>query len=349
MNQYIRNNEILKGFLKKPLTLGISILFFIAAIVPNIYLVVKMISSGIFDSTALCVYSLLAVLPAVAFLNLFINGRNSKSNKRLNTPLILIYMYTVLSVFLPVAFFTYWMFSYAIEKNEFAFILSTIFVAAFLIPVLILLGLQFVSMLVTFHSIRKSANGIYLSRKGSVLMGVTSFVIAAAVILITMYFIDTTSYSRILNYSNMFDSVMLTLESAVLLALFVCLGIWSLMYSGAIKKAAVHLYGTKKTTVKAQTLADTQAAQQRIFTNDKAQKTNDFVPQKPFDTDINLIAEPTAYEKPDVFALPLQDEPNPYKSGNPVQKNNQQEETPDHINFQNPYENFVPQNPFNDF
>lgn len=348
MGQYNRNTEILKDFFRKPLTLVISILYFISAIIPNIFLITKMITSGVYDSAVLCAYSLLTILPAVAFLNLFVQGRKALVVNRLNAPLILMYIYTALSVLVPVGFSVYLIFSYITEEIEFAFWLFSAVLLILIIPVLILLVLQFVSMLITFHSIRKSANGIYLCRKGSVFMGVIGFLTASAVILITFYFIDSTSYSRLLNYSSIFDIVMLMIESAVLVALFICLGIWSLMYSSTIQKAAVYLHGTdKKFVSKALTLADAEKAKEHSD-NVVVRNPDYFVPQNPFDNHMKPSTESRSYQAPDVFALPRQNEPNPYGNKNSAQDRNRQrqEEKPNHINYQNPYENFVPQNPF---
>lgn len=348
MGRYNRNTEILKGFFRKPLTLVISILYFLSAIIPNIYMITKMVSSGVYDSAGFCAYSLLMILPAAAFLNLFIQGRKASQISRLNAPLILFYIYTVLSVLAPVGFSAYLVYSYAVNENELAFWLFSALLVVLIIPVLILIVLEFVSTLITLHSIRKSANGIYLCRKGSVFMGVTSFLAASAVILITLYFIDTSSYSRVLDYSSMFDSVMLLLESAVLVALFVCLGIWSLMYSGAIQKAAVYLHGTdKKYVAKALTLADAEKAKEHSD-NVVVRNPDSFVAQNPFDNHINQKAEPRVYQTTNVFSLPKQNEPNPYGNKKSAQGRSRQhqEDVPNHINFQNPYESFVPQNPF---
>ena len=114
MGQYNRNAEILKGFFRKPLTLVISIFYFISAIIPNIYMITKMISSGVYDSAGLCAYSLLMILPAAAFLNLFIQGRKVAPISRLHTPLMLMYIYTALSVIVPVGFSVYLIFSYIV-------------------------------------------------------------------------------------------------------------------------------------------------------------------------------------------------------------------------------------------
>lgn len=347
MNLYNRNTAILKNFFKKPLTLIISILFFSAAVIPCIYLVVKMTASGVFDSFTLCAYSLLAVLPSVAFLNLFIQGRKRAEINRLNMPLILIYIYTILSVFAPIAFFAYFLLYYYVKQNETSFVLTAFSFAFLVVPITLLLILHFVSVVITFHSIRKSANRIYLSQKGSDFMAVSSFLVAAAVTAITINLINTTSYSRILNYNSIFESFMLMLESAVLIGLFICLGIWALMYSSTIKKASVHLFGAgKKSAVKVQTLADVQSVQYSKIKNDIEQSTQNFVPQQAFANEETPIIAKTNYEKPDIFALPKQNEPNPYGNSNIHYKRTKQEETPNHINFQNPYEDFVPQNPF---
>lgn len=347
MGRYNRNTEILKGFFRKPLTLVISILYSLSAIIPNIYMITKMVSSGVYDSAGFCAYSLLMILPAVAFLNLFIQGRKAAPISRLHTPLMLIYMYTVLSVSLSILCFGKYITDVFIEENIITSI-SFMFLLAVILGFALVILLQSISEIITFHSIEKSANGIYLCRKGSVFMGVTSFLAASAVILITLYFIDTSSYSRILDYSSMFDSVMLLLESAVLVALFVCLGIWSLMYSGAIKKAAVYLHGTdKKYVAKALTLADAEKAKEHSD-NVVVRNPDSFVAQNPFDNHINQKAEPRVYQTTNVFSLPKQNEPNPYGNKKSAQGRSRQhqEDVPNHINFQNPYENFVPQNPF---
>ena len=347
MGRYNRNTEILKGFFRKPLTLVISILYFLSAIIPNIYMITKMVSSGVYDSAGFCAYSLLMILPAVAFLNLFIQGRKAAPISRLHAPLMLIYMYTVLSVSLSILCFGKYITDVFIEENIITSI-SFMFLLAVILGFALVILLQSISEIITFHSIEKSANGIYLCRKGSVFMGVTSFLAASAVILITLYFIDTSSYSRILDYSSMFDSVMLLLESAVLVALFVCLGIWSLMYSGAIHKAAVYLHGTdKKYVAKALTLADAEKAKEHSD-NVVVRNPDYFVAQNPFDNHINQKAEPRVYQTTNVFSLPKQNEPNPYGNKKSAQGRSRQhqEDVPNHINFQNPYENFVPQNPF---
>lgn len=348
MNLYNRNTVILKDFFKKPLTIIISILFFAAAVIPCIYLIVKMTASGIFDSFVFCVYSMLAILPSVAFLNLFIKGRKNKEIKHLNAPLIIMYIYSILSVLLPAAFFTYVLLSCALDEDEFSFLIVSTVLVLFIIPALILLILQFISTIITFHSIRKSANGIYLSGKGAVFMGVTSLLVATAVTTVTpIFFVDATSSLRTLNYADILGIAIITLELAVLIALFVCLGIWAPMYSSTIKKAAVHLYGAgKKSAVKVQTLADVQNVQHSEIKNNFVQSTQDFVSQQTFVNKETPIIAKTNYEKPDVFSLPKQNEPNPYESGKSYHKKPKQEETPNHINFQNPYENFVPQNPF---
>lgn len=347
MGRYNRNTEILKVFFRKPLTLVISILYFLSAIIPNIYMITKMVSSGVYDSAFLCAYSLLTILPAIAFLNLFIQGRKVAPISRLHTPLMLIYMYTALSVSLSILCFGKYNIDLIVEKDIITSI-SLMFLLAVILGFSLVILLQSISEIITLHSILKSANGIYLCRKGSVFMGATSFMTASAVIFITLYFIDTTSYSRLLHYSDMFDSVMLLLESAVLVALFVCLGIWSLMYSGAIQKAAVYLHVTdNKFVVKALTLADIEKTKEHSD-NVVVHNPDYFVAQNPFDNHKKTNAEPRSYQNSDVFSLPMQNEPNPYGNKKSAQgrSRQRQEDVPNHINFQNPYENFVPQNPF---
>lgn len=350
MSQYNRNNEILKSFFKKPLTLVISILFFALAVIPCIYFVSTMITSGAFDSIPLCIYSLFAVLPATAFLNLYIKGKSDSVIRRLNTPLILLYIYTVPVVLFPALLYSMFFSSSAtLMWDEFLIrIFSFMFLMLgllFIIPILILLILQFVSMIITFHSIRKSANEIYLSGKGSGFMCVTSFLFAANLFLIALYFVSKDNFFA----SVSFEFIIFTIESAVLFALFVCLGIWSLMYSNTILKATVPLYGTNnRSDVKVQTLADAHTARQYDSVIETTQAAPNIVSQTVFENEKSSVAIPPTYEKTDVFTLPQQDEPNPYGNGNADNKINQQEETPNHMNFQNPYENFVPQNPFFD-
>lgn len=347
MNQYIRNNEILKGFLRKPLTLVLSILFFVSAIIPCIYIIVKSMTSGEINELAICIYPLLMILPAVSFLNLFIQGRKTAEISRLNTPLILIYVYTVLSILVPISFFTYYMSMFFTEKNESAFVFVGIFILIIIVPSIILITLHFISMIITFHSIRKSANGIYLSKKGSVFMGVTSIFSAAAVALFAVNLSDSTGYSRILKHTNFFDSGILILGAFVLFALFICLGIWSMMYSSAIQNAAVYLHGTnKKSVIKAQTLADTLMTTQTELAVDNIRSGADFVNQQVLGNGDSPISAVTENQKPEVFTLPEQDEPNPYGNKKSVRKQDKSEETLNHINYQNPYENFTPQNPF---
>lgn len=344
MNLYNKNTEILKAFFKKPLTLVISILFFVSAVISCIYIIVQSLISGEFFGLAICVYPMLMVLPAVAFLNLFIQGRKTTEISRLNTPLILIYMYTILSIFEPLSFFTYYMLSYFTEKNEFSFVFAGLFILIFIVPAIILLTFQFISMIITFHSIRKSANGIYLSKKGSVFMGVTSILSAAAVAVIAVDLINATEYSRVLNHDNIFNSVILILGAVVLFALFICLGIWALMYSSAILNASVCLYGTSiKSNVKVQTLNDTQYTPQNNNVYISEQTANGFSSETQF-------ANSDVYEQPDIFSLPKQNEPNPYSQKSDFRRKDENIETTEdnHINFNNPYKNFVPQNPFID-
>lgn len=348
MSQYNGNSEILKSFFKKPLTLVISILFFALAVIPCIYFIPTMITSGAFDSIPLCIYSLFAVLPATAFLNLYIKGKSDSVIKRLNAPLILLYIYTVLSVLLPFVLYAVYISLFATLMWEevilgiFSLILL-LFGLLFIIPTLILLVLQFVSTIITFHSIRKSANKIYLSGKGSGFMSLISFQFAVNIILIGIYFVSTDNFSSHIN----FEFVVFIIELAVLFALFLCLGMWSMMYSNTIQKATIHLYGTNnRSDIKVQTLADAHTARQYDSVTETTQTTPTVVSQTVFENEKSLVTIPTTYEKTDVFTLPQQDEPNPYGNGNADNKINMQEETPNHMNFQNPYENFVPQNPF---
>lgn len=350
MNQYNGNSEILKSFFKKPMTLVISILFFALSVVPCIYFVATMIIYSEFDLIPLCFYSLLSVLPSAAFLNLYIKGKSDKVIKRLKAPIILLYIYTVLGVLLPIILYTV-----LISLSETLIWGTSLFsVLAFIllalgpliiIPTLLLLVLQFVAMIITFHSIRKSANGIFLSGKGSVFMTVTSFQFAANIVLIALYFV----YADIFSTSISFESVIFTIETVLLFSVFICLGIWSFMYSNVILNTTVYLHGTNnKSNVKVQTLADTYTVEQYDFVFETTQETSNDVSQAFFEDEKSPVDIPTTYEKTDVFTLPKQDEPNPYENGNSDNKINQQEETPNHINFQNPYENFVPQNPFDD-
>lgn len=340
MGQYNKNTEILKSFFKKPLTLVISILFFSFAIISCIYSFL----SGISYPILFAVYSLLAILPADAFLNLFIQGRRSEEINRLNTPLILMYIYTALSTFVPPAFFIYLLLTDNTKDKWLAFgiaILCVIFLLA-----LVMVVLHFISVIITFHSIRKSANGIYLSRKGSVFMGITSFSFVAAVIISIMYTNITTNYSLFTNYNNIFDCVMLSLEIAILLIIFICLGIWSLMYSDAIQKATIRLHGTnKKSVIKAQTLADDKAVHQKGFNDNNVQGSDGVNSETLFSNECKPIVIPTTH---DPFMLPISNEPNPYDKKYSEQKSSRQDEVPNHINFQNPYENFIPKNPFDD-
>lgn len=335
MNLYNKNTEILKSFFKKPLTLIISILYFASALITCIYIIKQSITPNDFDFIPFCVYPLFMILPAFAFLYLFIQGRKCTEISRLNAPLILIYIYTSLSVFVPIVFFTYIMLTSASEVNEFNFVFLSIFLFIIIVPALILLTLQFISMIIVFHSIRKSANRIYLSKKGSVFMGVTSILTASAITIGAVDLINTTGYSRVLGYVSIFDSVILILGAVIAIALFVCLGIWSLMYSATIRNASVCLYGAKKKSpTKVQSLTNSQDTLQNNNVNIKEQNTNVYVSEK----------------QPDIFAMPKQNEPNPYNKNGYVQSRNDKIESSEsnHINFSNPYKNFVPQNPFID-
>lgn len=332
MSLYNKNTEILKSFFKKPLTLIISILYFASALITCIYIIKQSITSNNFDFIPFCVYPLFMILPAAAFLYLFIQGRKCTEISRLNAPLILIYIYTSLSVFVPIVFFTYIMLTCASEVN---FVFLSFFLMIIIVPALILLTLQFISMIIVFHSIRKSVNGIYLSKKGSVFMVVTSILTVSAITIGAVELINTTSYSKVLGYVSIFESVILILGAVVAIALFVCLGIWSLMYSGTIRNASVCLYGAKKKSpTKMQSLANSQDTLQNNNVNIKEQITNAFVPEK----------------QPDIFAMPKQNEPNPYNKNGYVQSRSEKIESSEsnHINFSNPYKNFIPQNPFTD-
>lgn len=338
MSQYNKNTEILKAFFRKPLTLVISILFFVSAVIPCIYIIVQSLISGEFFGLVICVYPMLMVLPAVAFLNLFIQGRKITEITRLNTPLILIYMYTLLSIFEPLSFFTYCMLLCHTDKNEFGFAFLGLFILIFIVPAIILLTFQFISMIITFHSIRKSANGIYLSKKGSVFMAVTSILSASAVAVIAVDLINTTSYSRVLNYNNIFNSIILILGAVVLFALFICLGIWSLMYSGTIKKASVNLYvSVKKPGI---------TVSPQFNSLNQAQNNNPHIDNQ---TISNTVTQ-NDFKQVDMFAMPKLNEPNPYAKSREVQRTKPNIPTAEdnHINYQNPYKDFIPQNPFDD-
>ena len=345
MSQYNRNTEILKSFFRKPLTLVISILFFTFTVISCTYSIL----SGIFYPTVFFFFSLLSILPAFAFLCLFIQGRRKCEINRLNAPLILICIYTVLSTFVPSAFFTYLMLTYFINENINSFLqLSAVAALSILmLPAMTLLILNFISAIITFCSIRKSANGIYLSKKGSVFMGVTSIAFSANMILIMVYFLKTIDFSTLLKENYMFDCVILMLEGGVVTTLFICLGIWALMYSSAINNAAVCLHGAnKKSVIKAQTLADTLMTAQTEAAVDNIYFESDFVNQKTYGNGDFAFSAVTENQKPEVFALPKQDGPNPYGNKKSIQKQDKTEETLNHINYQNPYENFTPQNPF---
>lgn len=345
MSQYNRNSEILKSFFRKPLTLVISILFFSFMVISCTYSIL----SGIFYPTVFFFFSLFSILPAFAFLCLFIQGRRKYEINRLNTPLILICIYTVLSTFVPSAFFTYLMSTYFINENIYSFLQLSAVVALsiLMLSAMTLLILNFISAIITFHSIRKSANGIYLSRKGSVFMGVTSFAFSAVMILIIIYFFNGIVLTDLLNGNHMFDCVLLILEGAVLTTLFICLGIWSLMYSITINNAAVCLHGTnKKCIIKAQTLSDALMTAQTEFAVDNIQFEADFVNKKTYGNDDSSLSAITENKKPEIFILPEQEGPNPYGNKKSVLKQDKSEETLNHINYQNPYENFTPQNPF---
>lgn len=175
-------------------------------------------------------------------------------------------------------------------------------------------------------------------------MGVTSILSAAAVAVIALDLINATEYSRVLNHDNVFNSVILILGAVVLFALFICLGIWALMYSSAILNASVCLYGTSiKSNVKVQTLNDTQYTPQNNNVYISEQTANGFSSETQF-------ANSDVYEQPDIFSLPKQNEPNPYSQKSDFRRKDENIETTEdnHINFNNPYKNFVPQNPFID-
>lgn len=328
MSMYNKNTEILKLFFKKPLTLVISILFFASLVSPCIYIIKQSVASSEFGVLYACAFPLLMILPAAAFFNLYIQGRKRSEIRQINISLILIYMYAILSVFLPTAFLAYSMLISHLQSNEFSFAFLGIFLLIFVVPAIIILSLQFVSMIIVFHSIRKSAYGIYLSKKGSVFMSVTSFLTALAIAVFAIDFIRTASYLGILG-------------AVVLIALFICLGIWSMMYSGTIRNASVRLYGTK-TNVKVQTLTDAQHTPQNNNIHLNSQPTAQIDSESQF-------LKPVSYKQTEVFALPKQNEPNPYGKKSVVQKEYKKSEATDenHINFSNPYKNFVPQNPFN--
>lgn len=341
MSQYNKNLEILKSFFRKPLTLVISILFYSFAVISCIYT----FASGVSYPILIAVYFLLALLPAGAFLSLFIQGRKSTEINQLNAPLILIYIYTALSVFAPPAFFIYLLLTGNNHDKWFAFalaVLCVIFLLAF-----VMLFLNFISMIITFHSIRKSANGIYLSKKGSVFMGVTSFSFVAAVIISVIYTIITTNYLSYADYNNIFifDRVMIALEVAVIFALFICLGIWSLIYMNTIKKASISLYvPIKKADITVSPRVSNQNPTQNNYSHIRNQAVNNTAPQNNYRNSNNDSGQR------DMFAMPKLNEPNPYAKRREVKKTNQNAPTSEdnHINFQNPYKDFIPQNPFDD-
>lgn len=183
---YQQNVQILKGFFSKPLTLICGIVAGISALLGTIHINSGSSGTSVSISASVGPGGSISILLCLALIFLYIKSRS-------NEPMPFGGMVTLIKIYAVIGIIAAGMIAFVMAGLTVAvklflndafryFIMFIIIVAPFVLITL----LHSVAMLLWSNSIKKGATSVYLSSKGSVLLGVTSILLAAAGIATTI-------------------------------------------------------------------------------------------------------------------------------------------------------------------
>lgn len=188
---YRFNLGIICNFLQKPITLIVSIAFFVLFFVQattNFLLAMNLNEQNI---SVNLISDPFPVIAAVCFLLLFIFAKRQSSGKSFKVVTTILRVFSVFYFVLFALALSSIIFLLAISGNSDVYnsILSTVipsevfnglmpFLTAYLLPLSILLALYYIFFAVLLGSIDKSCNSVFLTRKGSTAFAVISFILA---------------------------------------------------------------------------------------------------------------------------------------------------------------------------
>lgn len=321
INPYRRNCEIMRKFFAKPifLIIGIVLLVYLTANTALCFLS-KQVPVFDFMSTAICIASFL----------LYFKARSKKEYVSFKAPLTLMQVVCIIGIILfgiaiLVLCATYFLMiifrQYGNPFEEglrliFAYVTTT--VIQLMLPALFFISLLavlfFIGMLRLTCSFKKSLSNIYLQRKGAVMFGMTSIILAVVSVICYMGMMPIpftgieefiASLLRGINITSLIQGLLITL-------IFVLYAILGFMYNSYIKKLANTLetgrpvqtvdYKAEEVTENNPTLniwtesdADSQAHKQATVT-----RPVEFTPQTVFGEKKSdeVITTPTAYKPP---------------------------------------------------
>lgn len=183
---YQQNVQILKGFFSKPLTLICGIVAGISALFGTVHINSGSGGTSISMSASVGPGGSVSILLCLALIFLYIKSR-SNDPMPFGSMVTLIKIYAVIGI-IAAGMATLVMAGLTVAVNLFLndafryFIMFIIIVAPFVLITL----LHSVAMLLWSNSIKKGATSVYLSSRGSVLLGVTSILLAVAGIVTTI-------------------------------------------------------------------------------------------------------------------------------------------------------------------
>jgi hypothetical protein len=352
INPYNKNNLVLRNFFRKPVTLIVAIVYTLCILASFAYSFITIYQTGfdkLFSDPGNIPIISLEILPAIAFFMLFFRSRSKKPEVSFRAPINLIYVYTII---------------YISILGLLALLCCTVGVAMFLylflllifaiVPLAILL-LYYISYLKLFCSISQSSKTIYLRKNGSSFLIVMSILSAVLGLLCSASFtVDFfNAFAKNINSSefgavNLFDDASFILGGINIFVESIVIAVFAGSYKAYINKVSNSIKGTRLAPAP-QAPAPQPVQPQPVQAVNPVQPVS-FTPQQvnfnsapetfPAQDKVEVIHIPTyPMDEVDEFEMPEQTEPNPYlnNANQPSGMNTQNE---------NPYQNFTPQNPF---
>ncbi len=327
---YKRNIDILRKFFSKPAVVIIALLFSALTVSIESFVVYHLIfteqstlKSDFLIFLSAMLVGLLNILPAVAFFQLFFSSRSKRSIISFKAPVTLITLFSVICIIILC-------------------VTAAVVPVPLLIPISVLLITCLIAMIAMFRAIKQSTTSIYLKKYGSGFLSVISAVIAALILLLLavilaytlglfenlyFYFTDIS-----LLYFEALTQPNIIVVSAICLIVFL-LSICISVLAGKYKRYISEICNTLK--VADNNSAPPYSSAAYIKSADASYKNRNAKPYA--ESYVQKISDSTDY-----FKLPLNVGVNPYKKEQ--QSAGQSNTKPDAP--QNPYQNFVPQNPF---
>lgn len=257
---YRQNNNIIKAFFAKPLTLFIAIGYALLAIYN--FVTRLHIAPGSFYVN----FDFMSIMMSIAFFLFYFSSKSSNPNTNYRTPVNLLKIVAIIYIVvvgLVILVFTLSLAVVAFIGGEIRqpAISLLLILTAFVTPVIVVGLIYGISLLLFAGSVKKSVSTVFMYNKGAAALGVSSILLAvtsiAAFVINTVYlptmisgFIhsvenvlssygSTSNYEQLinsLNNTNLVPGILSIIESSIVIILDILVGIFALSYRNYINK-----------------------------------------------------------------------------------------------------------------